>query len=284
MTISQVLKTSSLPRAEAETLLAFFLNKNREFILTHPETIISPAIHKKFRAGEKKRLQNWPLAYLTGHKEFYGLDFRVSPVVLVPRPETEMLVEEIVKMAAEKKQPLIIDLGTGSGAIIISLASELRRLVPAIFKQTKFLALDISRPALKMAQTNARQHKLNRKIKFSSGDLLAPIMTRLKNRELIIAANLPYLTPAQIKISPTIKREPRLALDGGQDGLKYYRRLFRQLKDTPFSGATVFCEIDQKQDKEIANLAKKYWPAAEIEIKKDLAGRKRLVIIKLKND
>jgi release factor glutamine methyltransferase len=195
-----------------------------------------------------------------------------------------MLVEEIVKEAEEKRSPLIIDLGTGSGAIIISLAKELKRLFPRPFTKMEFVADDISLAALRLAQTNARRHKLNRKIKFFRGNLLAPIITRLKNRELIIAANLPYLTPAQIKNSPTIKREPRLALNGGPDGLKYYRRLFRQLKDAPFSGATIFCEISPRQDKEISNLAKKYWLAAEIETKKDLAGKKRLVIIKLKND
>lgn len=283
MTRSQVLKTSSLPQAEAETLLAFFLKTNREAILTHPEKEVSSVVKKKFAVAEKKRLANWPLAYLIGQKGFYGRDFLVSPAVLVPRPETELLVEEILKISREKERPLIIDLGTGSGAIIVSLAAELKRLFPKQFPKMEFMAGDISPSALRLAKTNARRHKLEKKIRFLAGDLLMPIMTHLKNRELIIAANLPYLTPTQIKSSPTISREPRLALDGGSDGLKYYRRLFGQLKQASFRTATLFCEIDPSQAKEITFLSRQYWSKARIEIKKDLSGRKRLAIIELNN-
>lgn len=268
---------------EVEILLAFLLKKPREFILTHPETIMSAAINKKLRTAEKKRLKNWPLAYLTGHKEFYGLDFMVSPAVLTPRPETEMMVEEIIKEANSYSRPLIIDLGTGSGAIIISLAKEIKRLFPDQFKKIEFKAVDISLAALQIAQKNARDHKLAKIIKFSLGDLLTPIILQLKKRELIIAANLPYLTSDQIKKSPSISREPRLALDGGTEGLKYYKKLFKQLSQSSCATATILCEIGPGQDLKIIPLVKKYWPDVQRETLKDLAGKKRLIVIKIKN-
>lgn len=256
--------------------------------MTHPETIISPAIHKKFKELEKKRLKNWPIAYITGHKEFYGLDLKVTPAVLMPRPETEMMVDEMIKMVKESSEPPhIIDLGTGSGAIVIAAGSEIRRLSPLRFKDIKLSAVDISASALKIAKQNAGTHKLNSKIKFYHGNLLAPLKLgtkRLAGQSLIIAANLPYLTPAQIKKSPSIHREPRLALDGGTDGLKYYRRLFREsaslVKKQNFS-LNILCEIDPSQSRPISALVKKILPKASLIIKKDLAGKFRLAKITL---
>ena len=283
MTISQVIKTSSLLRLETEILLSFLLKKPREFIITHPETKITPIIIKKFKNAEKKRFQNYPLAYLTGTKEFYGLDFKVTPSVLVPRPETEMIIEEITKIAKTKIKPIIIDLGTGSGAIIITLAKELKRLAIDCYNKSEFKAVDISVAALNVAKANAKIHQENKKIKFFRGDLLTPITKQLKNRELIIAANLPYLTLKQIKQSPSISREPRLALDGGKDGLEYYNILFKQLTAIPFSAATIICEIDPSQSQKINLLFKKHYPSGQIKIQNDLSKRNRFAIIRLNN-
>lgn len=285
MTLINILKTSSLPRRETELLLAYLLNKSREFLLTHPETKISPGVYKRFKLLEAKRLKNWPIAYLTGVKEFYSFDFKVSPAVLTPRPETEYIVKEIVEIVKKRnigsKKPIIIDLGTGSGAIIISVAKELKRLAPSTYRQTEFLAVDISASALKMAKSNAAYHKLTRKIKFYKGNLLAPFKLRqrdLSQSEMIIAANLPYLTPTQIKKSPSISREPLLALDGGQDGLKYYRELFKQLSELPAAGnLRIICEIDGSQTKKIKALVEKYFPGMNSEIICDLSGRKRFL-------
>ncbi len=274
MTLKQVYTNSLLPRRETEILLAFLLNKRREFLLTYPETIVPPLIYKRFKALEKKRRANWPISYLTGHKEFYGLDFKVTPAVLTPRPETEMIVEEILKIDLERS--LMIDLGTGSGAIIIACAKNLKN------KSTQFLAVDISRPALNIARQNANLHGLNKKIKFYQGNLLTPIRQQLINQNLIISANLPYLTSTQVKKAPSISREPRVALIAGSDGLKYYRILFKQLSAITYESLTLLCEIDPGQKNKILALSKKYFFGAKIEIKKDLAGKHRLAVIKVK--
>lgn len=284
--ISLIFKESPLSRLDTELLLAFLLHKTREFILTHPETRITPALYKKFQALKAKRLKDWPIAYLIGSKEFYGLDLKVAPAVLMPRPETEMMVDEMIGLVKDlPRPPHLIDLGTGSGAIIIATGSEIRRLFPLRFKNIKLSAVDISTPALKMARQNAAIHELNSKIKFYHGNLLEPLKLetrKLAGQSLIIAANLPYLTPAQIKKSPSIRREPRLALDGGKDGLKYYKELFKELSDLnkkqnfPFR---LLCEIDPSQSRKIRSLAAKILPEATVEIKKDLARRQRLAII-----
>jgi len=284
MTVADIFSKSALPRLETEILVSFLLKKEREFLLTHPETRVTAAVFKSFRALAKKRLQNWPIAYLTGHKEFYGRDFKVSPAVLVPRPETELMVEEVLA-AAQAGADLIVDVGTGSGAIIVSVADELRRLAPTRYENIDFAAVDISPAALKIAKANAKRYSLP--IRFYQGDLLAPLKLNMKKPlgHLVIAANLPYLTPAQTKGSPSIKREPRLALDGGADGLKYYKKLFQQILEAELTTAdiSIFCEINPGQRNAGMKLAKKYFPAAKIEAKKDLAKKYRLLKIDIKN-
>jgi len=291
LAISDLLLSSPLTRLETEILIAFLIKKSREFILTHPETIITPALYRTFQKLATKRQADWPIAYLIGHKEFYDLDLAVSPATLVPRPETEMIVEEIIsiiKNSAGRKSTndhrWIIDLGTGSGAIIIAIAHELRRLFPLDYQTIDLAAIDISAQALQIARLNAKQYKLSGKIKFYQGDLLNPLPLRgpkASQSNLLIAANLPYLTPKQIKTSPSIRREPRLALVGGPDGLKYYRQLFQQLTKTAFRSATVFCEIDPGQSKKISALAAKYFPNAPYNLQTDFCGQTRLFIIKI---
>jgi len=303
MELRDILKTSSLPRLETEMLLAYLLDKSREFLLTYPELKISPKIYQRFKFLETQRLKNWPIAYLTGQKEFYGYDFKVSPVVLTPRPETEYIVEAAVNMFKNNRnaslprinkpaflKPIIIDLGTGSGAIVISIAKELKRLAPSTYRRAEFLAVDISPCALKMAKKNSAYHGLVKKIKFYQGNLLSPLKLNkrdLRRYELIIAANLPYLTLKQIRKSPSISREPRLALDGGIAGLKYYRELFKQLSrlistkninhNPSVAGVRLICEIDDSQAKKIKTLAKKYFPGQNFKIISDLSGKKRFL-------
>ncbi len=282
MEIRDIFKNSSLPPLETELLLAFLLNKSREFLLTHPEVKISPKICQKFRLLESKRLNNWPIAYLTGVKEFYGFDFKVNPAVLTPRPETEKIVEDIVAIAKSSAlKPIIIDIGTGSGAIIVSAAKELKRSAPAAYRRAEFLAVDISGKALKIAEQNAHNHKLAGKIKFYRGNLITPLRLDkrdLSGHELIIAANLPYLTKAQIKKSPSISREPILALDGGSDGLRYYRELFKQLSSLiKIGNIRIICEIDDSQAKKIKELTNKYFPQVASKIIYDLSGKKRFL-------
>ena len=283
VTIGNILAHSSLPRLETEMLLGFVLNKSREYILTHPELIISKNETLNFKKLEQKRHNNWPLAYLIKNQEFYGLNLKVSPAVLIPRPETELIIDifkdELTKLPSDAK-PFIIDVGTGSGAIIITLAQELKCL-PKIFTKAFFLGIDISLPALKIAKLNASKQELSRKIKFRKSNLLDKVPTRkFKDRDLFIAANLPYLTRKQIKDQPSIAREPKIALDGGRDGLDYYRKLFKQLNTLPLRSLFLICEIDPEQTAKISKLAKTLIRQSSSEIKKDLRKKNRFIIIK----
>ncbi len=312
MNICQVLKENTLklkkknitnPHLEAEILLSHILKKPREFLLAHPEKQLTKLQIANYKLLTAKRTKGTPIAYLTGHKQFYGLDFIVNKNVLIPRPETELMVDEALNLlrsmlrSKTNKKTIIADIGAGSGCIIISIIKNLfpnYQLPPVAHERRggrisnfKFLATDISRSALAVARKNAKKHNVVNppagEIKFYQGNLLEPLIKNLeiRNYNLVILANLPYLTPAQIKNSPTIKYEPKIALSADKDGLKYYRRLFKQLiQITNYKlQITIFCEIDPRQITSFKKLIKKYLPAAKIQIKKDLSGRNRLIII-----
>jgi release factor glutamine methyltransferase len=287
---------------DAEILLSYVLKKPREFILAHPEKKLTKSQVARCALCVMRRIKGEPIAYITGHKEFYGLDFFVNKNVLIPRPETELMVDEALKILKAKDtrclighrvSRIIIDVGTGSGCIIITLAKNLNSKFK--IQNSKFFATDISKPALAIARKNAKLHQVDKQIKFLHGNLLEPIIKKIKSLEirnynLVILANLPYLTPAQIKNSPSIKYEPKLALSAGKDGLKYYRRLFKQIKNVPcfmfHVSCFMLCEIDPSQTTKIKQLIKKEFPRAKIQIKKDLRGLNRLVIcsISLRQD
>lgn len=289
LNIAKIIEKSRINRLDVELLLSFLLNTNREFIISHLQTRIKAAVYKKYLYLEKLRLKNWPLAYLVGKKEFYGLDFKVNASVLIPRPETELIIEEVLTAYSNDlltdSQKILIDLGTGSGAIIIALMHEIQRHFPNTYLKTKARAVDISKSALAVARVNAQKHQLNSKIKFFCGNLLTPLKLNHQNilgSELIITANLPYLTKKQIQTSPSICHEPRLALDGGINGLKYYQELFKQIAVLNLASRSLylFCEIDPGQATNIKKLAKILIPHSKIIIKHDLARRRRLAIIK----
>jgi release factor glutamine methyltransferase len=276
---------------DLELIISRVIKKPREFVLAHPEHKVIANCELRIANYVKRRISGEPLAYIFGEKEFYGLNFKVNKNVLVPRPETELLVEEALYLASRNSQSAtLIDVGTGSGCIIITLAKQL--------KNSKFFAIDISKPALKIAHQNAKLHKVNKQIKFLQSNLLESIIKKIKNKKLIIdnpehsgliiVSNLPYLTPTQIKNSPTIRSEPKLALIAGRDGLKYYRKLFNQIKNLQatspeYSGLqakiSVLCEIDPSQNLKIKKIIKKNLPQVKIKIKKDLCGLNRLVIV-----
>jgi len=283
-TVREVKQQSSLPLHESTILLTFLLKKSREFLLTHPETLVSSQLRQKFTRLEKKRSQNWPLAYLTKTQAFYGLNFRVNPSVLIPRPETEMIVEVVNKLLAQKlvtrsnKNLTLVDIGTGSGAIVIAIIKEFAKQYPEAKKRFNAWAIDISPSALKVARANAKTHQLTNQIKFKLGNLLNPLPP-LVNQDLIITANLPYLTKKQIQNSPSITHEPRLALDGGSQGLKYYRALFKQIKAAQYHTFTLLCEIDPQQKTACNQLARRFFPNAKIIKYRDLKHHYRLLVI-----
>ncbi len=253
---------------DAEVLLSHVLKKSSGFIYAHPEENLTIKQAKRFSSLIKKRGNREPVAYLTKSKEFYGLDFYVDKNVLIPRPETEILLEEVLAEIKFKKQKTIADVGTGSGCLAITLAKYLPKI--------KIWALDRSEKALKVARKNASKLKI-KNIKFQKSDLLK----KLNQKVEIILANLPYLSSELYqKVQPEIKKEPPEALLAGRDDIIFYRQLFAQALNKLEKGGKIFIEIDPRQLKRIEVTAMFYFPEGEIEIKKDLAGFDRVVIIK----
>ena len=231
--IDRALKYSQIVTIEAEILLANILGKDRSFLHTHPDLIISNRIQEQFVLKCKRRLAHEPLDYILGFREFYGLKFYVDKNVLIPRPETEDLVDQAVKYAKDN-QVTICDVGTGSGCIAVSLAKNL--------PYASIYATDIDLGALNIAKRNAKLHNVAARIKFLPGSLLLP----LKNKVDIIVANLPYVETERINtLAPKIKDwEPRRALDGGTDGMKIYRQLFQQANSKLAPNGKIFYEFD----------------------------------------
>ena len=274
----------STPHLDAEILLSYILKKPREHILTYSNFELNNKQIIKFEKLIQERLKNKPIAYLINYKSFYNLDFYVNKNVLIPRPETELMIDEAIlkiQKTKNKNDWLIVDIGTGSGCIIISIAKNLLNN-----KKYNFLAIDISKQALKIANQNAKLNKINKKINFIDGNLLLPFLKnkklKTKKYNLIILANLPYLTPNQIKKSPTIQYEPQIALTAENDGLKYYKKLFFQISKLSlnnYNQITSICEFDSSQTQKIRDISKKYLPNYKIKIKKDLSKKNRFIIL-----
>lgn len=261
------------------SILALATKQSKEFVMAHPEYNLNLWEKIKFWTIWRHRQKNIPLAYLKKHKEFFGLDFYVNKNVLIPRPETELMVEEILKIIKDTKQQInLFDIGTGSGCIPIAVGKNYQA------DNLKISAIDISRAALRVAKKNSKKH--NVKIDFLHGDLLSPIKSSKFTPDslIIISANLPYLTNKQFQMEPTIQKEPKLALiSDDQTGLNIYQRLLEQIKTKLTNTTTsffIFLEINPEQSVEIKKIINSFLPSTTIEIKKDLAARDRLVIIK----
>ncbi len=261
-------KTSSEPGLDAEVLLGYVLKKPKAWLYAHPEKKLTKSQEKKNKQLINKRLKGGPIAYIVGYKEFFSLNFYVDKRVLIPCPETELLIEEILKSVSVQKRAqkriLIADIGTGSGNIAITLAKHLTGF--------KIYAIDISKDALKVAQKNAKKHQVKKQITFLLGNLCQPLPEKVD----IIVANLPYVPS---KEAAKLKHGPLKALDGGKSGLKYLKLLLKNAPDYLKNNGQIFLEIDSRQGAEIKKLIKKYLPRARVKIKKDLAGLDRIVII-----
>jgi release factor glutamine methyltransferase len=257
---------------DAEILLAHVLKISREELLTHDERRVPAFAWRRFNALIARRIKHEPVAYLTGHKEFFGLKFAINKHVLIPRPETELIVETALNALRATSHALIIDIGTGSGAIAISIAKNA--------PNATVIATDISKSALKLAEHNAKLNDVDDRIIFEQADLYPKKVRSQIFGMCIITANLPYLpTKVWQKAMPDVKKfEPKSALVGGQDGLKYYDELFHQIVERNIK-ATIICEIDPSQKRSFPRLAKRHFPKATTEIKNDLAGRPRAVIV-----
>lgn len=278
--------------SEADVLIGEAIKKDRSFVLAHPE--YQPNFFERIKIVRfiNRLKRGWPIAYITGHKEFYDLDFIVNNRVLVPRPETETIVSlalERLQSMKTGRQPLLIDIGTGSGCIPVSIAKKFGQPL-------KIIAVDISRSALRAAKKNAKRHSVN--IQFFRGDLLKPVNKaniQITNYRSLITANLPYLTREWFGSEPSIQKEPRTALIADDTtGLSLYEKLFKQISELQASIAghlaadaeqpvncELLCEIDPRQSDAARKMAKKFFSGAKIEIKKDLSGLDRVLSVKL---
>ncbi len=212
--------------------------------MTHPETLLTAAQQQRYQRMIQQRCQHIPLPYLTGTSDFFGQTFRVTPAVLVPRPFTELLVETVLKRVPPDTTLTIADVGTGSGAIALALASQLSK--------AKILATDISQSALTVARKNTRRLGLSNRLTFQKTSLL----TSLKVQPDVVVANLPYLTRIQLR-APSIRHEPKIALDGGRQGLQLIDKLIRQATHIP-SITTIVLEFDPPQARQIRIYLKKW--------------------------
>ncbi len=261
---------SETPGLDAQVFLAYLLGVNRAWILAHPEaTLTSEQLQRYYK--ELARMEaGLPLPYVLGRWEFYGRQFLVSPDVLIPRPETELLVERAIHwLKARPKQRLAADVGTGSGCIAITLAAQ--------FPDLQVLAVDVSLPTLRVACENARQHQVEQRVLLAQVDLLAATSRPLD----LICANLPYIptsTLHQLSIHP---QEPGLALNGGLDGLRQIERLLIAAPKQIAEGGALFLEIEASQGPAVLAMSQRAFPNALIELHKDLAGHDRLVEILL---
>lgn len=303
-TIREALQQASLlfrergipnPRLNAEVLLQHLFGWSKAKLLTEERLPFPPEKSALFRSWVERRISGEPLQYIVGVQEFYGRNFRVAPSVLIPRPETEILVEEILKRRCwwrETKagadagrersgdngpagdgglRPLVADIGTGSGAIGVTLALE--------WPEADVCAVDISPDAIRLAQENAQ--RLGADIRFLHGDLAEPLL-REGLRLDVLVSNPPYLPSREIAgLAVEVREhEPRLALDGGEDGLEPYRRMTRILPQLMTEGAPALVgfEVGIHQARTVAAMIERNWPGAKTEIVRDLQGIERVVL------
>ena len=273
---SRLAISSDAPQLEAQAILAHVTGHSRTWVLAHAENTAGAreaeqlvAIVGKLEAGE-------PLPYLLGHQEFFGLDFELTPDVLIPRPETELLVQSAISWLRNSEgRRTVADVGTGSGCIGISIAVHIAH--------AHILATDISRPALEIARANAQRLGVADRIQFVECDILpspqdggqvGPFMD-------LLCSNLPYIPSAELRALPQLAREPLLALDGGPDGLAPFRRLFALAPARMAAGGLILLEIEARSGPAVLSLAYDAFHSASIHLHKDLAGRDRLLEIQL---
>lgn len=242
-TASQRLRTAHIPNdlLDAQALLAFALGRDRTWLIVNFREPLESGRREEYAALIERRAKGEPLQYITGRQEFFGYDFEVTPAVLIPRPESELIVEEVIRLAAAERfptaaPPIIVDVCTGSGCIAVAIAREV--------EEVRILATDISVAALEVAQRNIARNGVTDRIEVLAGDLLDPLGDT-GEKAWIIVSNPPYIAAAEM---PELQREvrdwePRLALTDEGDGLRLYRRLLDKAPASLLPGGYLICEI-----------------------------------------
>jgi release factor glutamine methyltransferase len=263
------------PRLDGEVILAHLLDCKRiDLILKHDE-VLDKEQEREYIKRINLRAQGMPVQYITGNQEFMGLDFHVTPDVLIPRPDTEILVEEAIQEASLMDKPLIIvEIGTGSGAIALSLAHYI--------KDAQVHTIDISPKAIAIAKKNAKKLSLEEKVVFYHGDLLSPIEGILEGKVDLLVSNPPYIPSKDIlNLQREVKDfEPLLALDGGEEGLDFYERIIDQGLGYLSNQGKIIFEIGYDQGEKVSSILKRKKIFKEINIIKDLASLDRVVLAK----
>jgi release factor glutamine methyltransferase len=270
---------SDTPQLDAAVLIAHVLGVSKTWLYAHPDRDLTGAEISRFEELVRRRIRHEPVAYLVGYKPFFGLDITVDNRVLIPRPETEILLERVLaytkKLAASGQVPHIADVGTGSGALAVALAVNL--------PEACVYALDISDDALAVAEQNVWRYGVGEQVQLLPGYLLAPLRAPVH----IIVANLPYIASQDLAKLPCEVREhePIVALDGGPDGLAVIRKLFDSLADPETRlqklrpDGRIYLEIGYDQGPGTKALAEEALPGSRVEVLKDYAGRDRVVMV-----
>lgn len=278
ITISQALnqsvetlqKSSDTPNLDSQILLASTLEKPRAWVISHSEEKLSKFENARFQAGIISLVEGTPLPYIIGKWEFFGLEFFITPDTLIPRPETELMVEHALQWLDDHPgHRIAADIGTGSGCIAVALAKNSTDL--------SILASDISYSALKIAVKNSKMHEVDERIQFVESDLLPPLAIQYD----MICANLPYIPAQTLTTLRIFGHEPDLALNGGEDGLDYITQLLTISPAYTKPEAILLVEIDSSQGREVLSIANECFPSAEISLLPDLARNDRLIKIQL---
>lgn len=266
----QLASVTDTPLQEAQSLLGYVLGQPRAFLLAHPETSLSAAQQNQADGLLQRRAAGEPLPYLLEEWAFYGLAFHVGPAVLIPRPETELLVEaalEWLRQAPGRRR--MTDVGTGSGCIAAALAVNC--------PDAHVLAVDVSLAALRIAMSNFKRHGLELRTALAQMDLLSAARGPFD----LVCANLPYIPSATVDTLPVTRYEPRLALDGGVDGLRLVRRLLLDARRVTAPGGLLLLEVEAGHGESAPRLARELLPGAAVDLLRDLAGLPRLLRIAL---
>lgn len=257
------------PRLDAEVLLSHVLDKERIYLYVHFDEPMEAKELAAYKELIKKRIARVPVAYILGYKEFMGLAFAVTPAVLIPRPDTEILAEAVIERLEKKESPSFADIGTGSGAVALSVLAN----VP----EARGSAVDISPDALAVAKKNAGALGVADRVGFYCGDLCEPLA---KKHFDAIVSNPPYIPDGDIAgLSPEVRKEPYGALAGGADGLDFYRRLVQDGAKLLKPDGFMAFEVGIRQAKRVEALAKEAGRFSETRILKDYAGIERVVIM-----
>jgi release factor glutamine methyltransferase len=256
------------PRLNAETLMMFVLGVNRAYLYAHPERELSSREQERYDEVIAQRSKDFPSQYIIGHQEFWGLDFVVSPAVLIPRPETEHLVETVLELAREVPQPRIVDVGTGSGCIALALAHEL--------KNAEICGLDLSVEALEVARANAVRLQLDSRVRFLESNVLETLADR-RDFDFVVS-NPPYVgfNEADKVQHSVFEYEPKIAVFAGDNGLDVIRRLIEQAHHTLKPGGWLALEIGYSMADAVVRLLRQA-PWAEPRVVPDLQGIPRVI-------